>query len=264
MELIPQHEVRGIHMKRGMRAFDPESIKLKFSDYVVRAKLPAEPKGAFGHVVAASPPGGWGILGNNKHGDCVMAGCCHETMHWFWSTGKPIPQFTDDVALKQYYERTGGADTGLDPVATAAWRRNTGVTDADGVVHKVDAYVRVTDLDDLTLATYLFGATGMCWYLPKTAEQQFAQAHIWDDLSHPPDPNAGHYTSFVGRNKNGQYQFLTWGRVHGATRAYCEKYMVGAGCIAYLSRDYLLNSGKSPEAIAWGDLQADITAVVTA
>ena len=246
-----------IYLKRGCKIVAHDRVRLRFGDYVDRSKLPTVPK-KFGHLIAAAPPGGWGILGNDQYGCCVMAGAAHEHMLWAWATKRPIPPFTTAGVVEQYLERTGGSDDGLDPVAIAGWRQRTGIKDAQGVSHKIDAYARISSLDDLDLAVYLFGIAAFCWRLPDNAEDQFGAEHIWDDTSKPPDDNNGHYTPIGGKNSVGNYQFLTWGRIQAATPAYTAKYMDAGGCLAYLSQEYLLATGASPEAIRWGDLAIDL------
>jgi len=251
-----------LQLKRGC-LLPKEPPKLKLRDYLVRPMLPKVPK-VFGHLTAAAPPGGWSMLGNNNKGDCVMAGAAHETMLWAWATNRSIPKFDTAGVVGQYLNLTGGADTGLDPVSAAQWRQNVGITDADGKVHKIDAYVQIENVDELKLAGYLFGCAGQCWSLPDTAEDQFSAGQVWNDLSGPPDPDEGHYTPFGGVNSVGNLEFLTWGQIQGASEAYTAKYMVTNGCIAYLSQEYLLATGLSPEAINWGDLEADLQEVTAA
>jgi hypothetical protein len=86
---------------------------------------------------------------------------------------------------------------------------------------------------------------------------------VWDDVSHPPDPNAGHYVPVVGKNSRGYFVVVTWGEIQGVSDDYLQKYCFGAGAggLAYFSRSYLLNSGKSPEAIDEAQLDADLTAI---
>ena len=251
---------------RGMKPFRPEAIPLKFGNYMKSSLLPTVPK-IWGHVRLAQPPspGGWGMLGNDQAGCCVMSGGSHEHQTWAWATGRPIPRFTDQSVLADYSKclvSQGGrpfdpndpdTDTGLDPVAAAHWRQTVGITDADGIVHKVGPVVQLTSIAQMEMAGYLFGCVGMCWNLPGSADAQFEAHHIWDDLSSPPE--GGHYTELAGRNSKGNLIFITWGAAQAATDAYVEQNMSGATC--YLSEEYLLATGKSPEGINWAQLASD-------
>ena len=64
-------------MKLGKHPATPRPKDLRLAAYL-DPTLPAPP-GTFGldHV---EPVDGWGMLGNDRYGDCVWAGACHETM----------------------------------------------------------------------------------------------------------------------------------------------------------------------------------------
>jgi len=245
-------------LMRGMTEWEPEAIKLKFGNYLVRSQLPQVPK-TFGHVRRAAPPGGWGMLGNDINGDCVLAGAAHEVMTWAWATEQAIPSFTPANVLKQYFELTGGKDAGLNPIATAKWRVSTGLTDANDGVHTVKAFGSIDSLSDLELAVYLYGVAGIGLALPDNAEQQFVNNSPWNDLSSDPNPKNGHYVPCVGKNSQGNLMVVTWGRLHALTPDYFDKYAVGA--IVFFSREYLLETGKSPEAFDEAQLDADLAAL---
>jgi hypothetical protein len=245
-------------LARGMLPWRPEAVKLQLRSYLVSAKLPAVPA-TFGHVQQAAPPvvGGWGMLGNDKAGDCVIVGAAHETMTWAWATGKTIPSFTSVNVLKQYRALTGGADAGLDPISTAKWRVSNGLADAHGGVHKVKAFGAVNSLADVELAVYLFGVCGLGLSLPNSAEQQFMDGRPWDDVTG--EPQDGHYVPCVGKNSAGNLVVVTWAKNQAMTSAYFDKYCVGAIC--YFSPEYLLATGKSPELFDEAQLDADLAAM---
>lgn len=247
-------------LMRGMTEWKPEAVKLKFHSYLVQSQLPTVPK-VFGHVRRAAPPGGWGMLGNNINGDCVLAGAAHEVMTWAWATGQAIPSFTPANVLKQYFELTGGQDKGLDPIATAKWRASTGLTDASGGVHKVKAFGSIGSRSDLELAVYLYGVAGVGLALPDSAEQQFTDGRPWGDLSADPNHKNGHYVPCVGKNSQGNLMVVTWGKLQAMTPDYFDKYAVGA--LVFFSREYLLATGKSPEAFDEAQLDADLAALQT-
>ena len=243
-------------LARGMLPWRREAIEFRFRNYLVSDFLPPVPA-VFGHVHQAAPAGGWAMLGNDKAGDCVLAGAAHETMTWAWATRKPIPLFTRVTVLRQYLGLTGGQDKGLDPVATAKWRVGTGLTDAAGNVHKVKAFGAVGNLADVELSVYLFGVCGIGLSLPHNAEQQFVDGRPWDDVTGTPQD--GHYVPCVGKNTAGNLIVVTWGRLQSMTPAYFDKYAVGAVC--YFSSEYLLATGKSPEMFDEAQLDADLAAL---
>jgi hypothetical protein len=254
--------------KRGKLPARPDSMKLKFGDYLNKAALPTLPR-HFGHVTNV-PPGrlGWMMLGNDVASDCVIAGRCHEIMVAAQATGRPVPDFSAGSALADYSRclmasggpaynpRDPNTDTGLDMQQAAKWWRDVGITDADGKVHKIDAYVAIDTVDDLLMAAYLCGSSGCGLALPPTAEQQFEAGQVWDDLRGR--PIGGHYVPCVGLMGD-HLVFVTWGNLQGATREYVEHWMEDAVCC--LSREYLKASGLSPEAINWTALLDDVDAL---
>ena len=254
--------------KRGKLPARPGSIPLRFGSYLNKAKLPNLPT-HFGHVTNV-PPGrhGWGMLGNDQASDCVIAGRCHEIMVAASATGHPIPDFSAGSALADYSRclmAAGGpaynpyipsTDTGLDMQQAAKWWRDVGITDADGHVHKIDAFVAIESVDDLMMATYLCGSGGCGLALPASAEQQFEAGQVWDDMHG--QPVGGHYVPSVGW-MGGHIVFVTWGELQGATKEYVAARMEDGVCC--LSREYMKASGLSPEAINWAALLDDIAAL---
>lgn len=250
-------------LRRGMKPWRHDAIPLKLSHYIRRDKLPPVPA-AFGHVTRQGIP--WGMDANDVFGCCVTAGGEHEHMVWALSTGRSLPWFGTQVSEQNYSDMLvaeGGqpldpsdpsTDTGLDPVQAAAWRKQVGLLDAHGARHKVDAYVAIDQIEDLDLACYLFGVCGCGFQLPDSAEDEFSAHKPWTDTSG--DPDGGHYVPLVGKNSNGERYFITWGELQGATDAWIQKYLVGA--VAYVSREYILATGRSPEGIDWATLEADL------
>lgn len=262
MRVHPRHP----HLRRGMKPWRRDAIALRLSRYVRRDRLPAVPA-QYGLVGGSAVA--WGMQANDAAGDCVIAGAEHETMTWKLATGQPVPAFGDSVSIANYSAalvaeghspynpQVPSTDTGLDPVAAASWRQKVGLRDAAGNVHKIDAFVSLDTPEELDLAAYLFGACGVGFNLPDTAEDQFAQHVPWSDTSGP--GTGGHYVPLVGRNSNGIRFFITWGALQGATADWISTYLVGA--VAYLSREYMMATGKSPDGIDWKQLASDLHAL---
>lgn len=249
-----------MNYKRGMLKFHADNIPLKFSSYVKHPHfhVPA----VFGHVGRAQPPvsGGWGMLGNDTHGDCTVAGIAHGQMVWDWATNKAIPTFTSAGIIQQYFALTGGPDSGLNPIDVATYFQQTGLMDAHGVAHKIDAATAITNTNDLVSAAYLFGFSGLGLQLPDSAEQQFSDGDVWDDVTSEPDPNEGHFVPVVGRNSKGNIVVVTWGGLQAMTPAYLDRYF--AGGVGYISEDYFTDTGKSPEGFDFAQLSKDLQGMV--
>jgi hypothetical protein len=245
-------------LKRGMSSFRIEDIPLKFSSYLNRAKLPKVPA-RFGHVLVNNPRGGWGMLGNDTHGDCTIAGIAHGQMVWNWATSSGIPPFTDNQIISQYMTLTGGADNGLDPVVVAQWWQNTGLTDNLGTVHRIRSFTALDNVEQCIEAAFLFGFSGLAVWMPSTAEEQFAAGEPWSDTSGDPLQNEGHFIPLVGRNSAGDLMVVTWGRLQGVTEAWLQKYLGGG--VAYTSQEYMMASGLSPEGFDFAQLDSDLASL---
>lgn len=242
-----------MQLKLGMLPWQPEAIKLSFADYVNRKAVLVPQR--YGHVRNNEVP--WQMLGNDAYGDCVLAGAAHETMVWALATGRPLPNYNADTVVQQYLQLSGGQDIGLDPIATAKWRVRTGLTDASGGVHKAHAFASVNRNSDLDTAAYLFGVCGIGFNLPQSAMAEFEAGRPWMDTSG--DPVGGHYTPLVGRNSKGNRIVITWGRLQAVGRNFWNRYFLGA--VAYVSEEYLLETGKSPEMFDMAQLEANLGAL---
>jgi|SRR5579864_4662951 len=228
-----------MHYKLGKKPARPGAIRFGFEQFFSVSDLPAPPLvfGRPGLIV------NWGLLGNDKTGDCCWAGAAHETMMWRAWAGALVPEFSDASVIADYsratgYNGTAATDQGTDMQAGASYRRTTGITDANGAVHKVDAYVNLPPgrLDLLASATYLLGAVGIGVELPSSALDQFESAEPWAPVagSHV---EGGHYLPCVGRNHRGQLLVVTWGRLHAVEPSFFLTYMDEG--VAYLSLEQM-------------------------
>lgn len=247
-------------MKLGKKPARAGAVQFAFTDYFDKSKLP-KPPAVFGlqRIVHS-----WGMLGNDKYGDCVWAGAAHETMLWCKEAGAET-SFTDADVLSDYSAVTGfvparpDTDNGTDMQEAAEYRRKTGNLDRNGVRHKIDSYVslKVANLDDLMVATYLLGAVGVGIQMPNTADVQFDNAEPWDVVPKA-EIDGGHYIPVFGRNSRGNILLVTWGRLHAMTPAFFERY--NDEMIAYLSIERLRKS-VSPEGFNYAALASDLAAL---
>jgi len=248
-------------MKLGKKPAREGSIKFRFARYFDRSALPTPPR-VFGRFSKISD---WGVLGNADWGDCVLAGAAHETMLWATDRGRPV-QFTDRVVLGDYSAITGFdprdplSDNGPDMQEAASYRQKTGVLDALGVRHKIDAYAAIEpgDVDTLMLATYLFGAAGVGIRFPVSAEKQFDDQQPWDVVTGS-RVDGGHYVPVVGRNSAGHILCVTWGRTHAMTPAFFSTYCDEA--VAYISAEWLDNRLISPRGYDLDALKRDLASL---
>lgn len=246
-------------LKFGKKAARPNAVTLKFSDVFNETVMPKAPL-VFGHETLLASED-WFMFGNDRYGDCVLAGAAHEHMLWTMEGGGTAARahFTTADVLSDYSAITGFStwnplsDQGTDAQEAAAYRQKTGILDAQGNRHKIDAYasLKVGDLDQLALATWLFGAVGVGVVCADNMEQQFDAGQLWSGGNLT---NSGHYVPCVGRNSKGNFLFITWGKLQAATPEWVSKYM-DEGTV-YLSLEILNASTKlSPESFNVDALQ---------
>jgi hypothetical protein len=245
-------------------------VKLKFRDFLDRTALPALPKGNFGHDSLVT---NWGMLGNDKYGDCVWAGASHEEMLWLREAGVSETQverlFTEQTALRAYSEVTGfdpnnpDTDQGTDMEQAAAYRRKTGLPDSRGMRHKIGAYVALDpgNITELWYAAWLFDGVGIGVEFPSQWMDAFNKGPkgLWDHVSHP-KIDGGHYITGVGRH--GNLNIVTWDDDHPrlTPRGYIQ---FNDQTLAYASQEKLVN-GKDTNGFDWPGLQKALQQITKA
>ncbi|MFE5290137.1 hypothetical protein ACFRAQ_34660 [Nocardia sp. NPDC056611] len=246
-------------MKFGKLPAREGAVKLKLANYLDAARLPTPPP-SFGHENASRS---WGMLANDRFGDCVFAGAAHETMLWAGANGRAV-SFTDSAVLSDYSAVTGfdpadpSTDQGTDVAQALSYRRKVGVVDAAGRRHKVAAYAALEpgNVRQLIEATYLFGAVGVGIEFPSSAMDQFNAGKPWS-IVRGARSEGGHYVPVVGY-RDGYFDVLTWGKVQQVSRSFMAAYCDEA--YALFSEEYL-TSGKSPEGFLRLPLVSDLVAV---
>ncbi len=163
------------HPGRTLSAMPPT---FRLADYVDKTVLP-HPPATFGHEKTVVS---WGMLGNDSVGDCVLAGAAHEHMVWCDESVPTLAcRFDTASVISAYSALTGyvpgkpSTDRGTDMAKAASWRRKSGITDADGHVHKIAAYLAIEggNVSEILTACWLFGAVGIGLQLPAYAMDEF-------------------------------------------------------------------------------------------
>ncbi|UFZ05461.1 hypothetical protein LQG66_03855 [Bradyrhizobium ontarionense] len=248
-----------IQLPLGKTAARAGAMSFKLSDYIDKKALPKPPK-QFGHEGLV--PASWGMLGNDRYGDCVWAGAAHETMMWNAEAGRKVA-FTDAGVLSDYSAVTGfnprkpSTDNGTDMQVAASYRRKTGIVDAGGKRHPVAAYLAIEpgNINEHMTAVYLFGAVGIGISFPASAMDQFNAGKPWDVVSRTSIEGC-HYIPLVARRE--QLDVVTWGRLQAMTPRFFQKY--NDESVAYVSLE-ALTKNKSPEGFDAAQLQADLAAL---
>jgi hypothetical protein len=244
----------------GSRPLTHDARDLLFAAY--RKPILAVPAD-FGHY---SEIPSWGMLANDRYGDCDPAGLDHAAMlYTAEGSGKPCAVLPKNT-LADYFAMNGvqpgepgsASDQGTDPRVGLKYFQKVGMEDADGKRHKIEAYVSLEpgNLQQLAEGTYLCGASGVALNLPESAQTQFSTG-VWSVVPGAPI-EGGHWVICVGRQA-GYYLLVSWGGVVKATAGFLTKYM--AGGFGMLSEQVLNAHGRSPEGFDWAQLQADLAAL---
>lgn len=231
---------------------------MRFGAYYNLSALPTPPA-VFGRPWRVHA---WGMLGNDRFGDCVWAGAAHETMLLEADASTEVATFTSANVLSDYSACTGfngndpTTDQGTSVADAASYRRQTGIICLTGRRHLIDAYVALEsgNLNQLAFAVNEYGTAGVGVQLPDNAEGQFNMGEVWD-VKPGTSTVGGHYIPCVGRNRLGNYLFVSWGRLQAATPKWVQTYMDEG--LAYLSRERLRASGLSPEGFDLAKLEDD-------
>jgi hypothetical protein len=250
--------------KRGKLPPQPKPTDFKLSRYVDLSAL-AEPPRVFGF-------GGlypdWGMLGNDRYGDCVFAGGDHETMIFNRERGGVDVPFDADAALGDYSAVTGfskgdpSSDQGAVVADAAAYRRDTGLADSNGDRHKIAAYVSIDpkDFGLLMRCAFEFTAVGIGFEFPESAWDQFDHGEFWDVVPGTPAPESGHYVPVVGsRNSAARATCVTWGRRQQLTKRFYETYNDESW--VYVSEEQIRSDGKGLHGFDIERLKADLAAL---
>jgi hypothetical protein len=236
-----------------------DAVTFRFEDYADLSELPKVPSD-FGHE-EYTPPIEWGMLGNDKWGDCVVAGGAHEHILWNRIAGKTISFNTISVG-NDFQAITGlppNPITGADMKTAAAYRLKTGLLGADGQRHKIGAYMQLQpgNLQQLYAAIYLFDAVGVGFQFYNAWFEQFARHEAWRIESGMIPTMMGHYVPLMALRSN--LVGVTWGRFQAIRPSV---YLHAAQqVVACISQEAMVNQ-KSPLGFNWAQLIADANAIV--
>ena len=196
------------------------------------------------------------IYGNDRYGDCVMAGKGHMFGVWTGNeTGTPVIA-TDDEILAQYHGICGPGDNGCDPTAVADYILAHGFTMA-GKVHHIDGYVGVdnTNKTEVMVAIYLLGALDVSLNLPSS----WPNSPVWDVTSDGIE--GGHCIPAIAYAAKDGVTIATWGGTRLMTWAAFLSTDYIVTCLGMLSPDWYSVGNKSPIGINRQALDAAMAAL---
>lgn len=248
-------------LKLGKQPATKDDRDLLFAKYRTTAKPKPAPVG-YGHKNLVRNQ--WGMLGNDEWGDCAEAGPCHATMLWNAAAGRQV-HFTTQNALDAYSAITGfnpddpNTDQGSNMRDVLKYRQHHGLTDADGRLHTIGAYVSIQpkDFHALLDALYLFEVVEIGFEVPSSAMDQFRAGKPWT-VVHGSPIEGGHDVPIIGRPNAEGLECVTWAAVQHLSEGFYEKYNDEAWAVV---SEEMLTGGKSLEGFDLAALNADLEAL---
>jgi len=248
----------GMKLGKSSPVHDPRTLML--ANYLDTETLPAAPAK---YMYAKNiPAAGWGMMDNDKIGDCTCAAAGHLLMEWTDDNSALFtPQDQDIIkaysAITGYNPVTGKNDNGAVENKVLNYWRKAGIAG-----HKIFAYASLEPQNEshIKLATFLFGGCYIGLSLPLTAQTQ----KVW---SVPPGGTkgkgapgswGGHAVCVVGYDSHG-LTIITWGATKKMTwsfwTAYCDE------AYAIISTDFT-GTKTAPSGFDLTALQQDLKQIV--
>jgi hypothetical protein len=171
----------------------------------------------------------WGMLGNDRYGDCTIAGAAHLIMANAAQNAEARPMFSDQLVINTYLTLTHGQDSGLVEVnVLSTWNtvglfgeKNFGYGPLD---HR--------NFDELRSVVASFGGAYLGIVVPSAMQQQFAEGQPLDltGTAADTDIEGGHCVPVVGYDADYAY-VVTWGKVVPATWRWLTTYLEEAWAV---------------------------------
>lgn len=230
---------------------DPRTLRLS---HYLTALPPAPASIDWGAKVSR-----WGMMLNDRIGDCAIAGPAH--MIEAWSADQNKPKIISDAAVLKAYSAvsgydpgTGQNDNGCVMLDVLNYWRKTGIGG-----HKIGAFASVNpkNIDHVKIGMDLFGGLDLGFALPVSCQNQ----DVWDVAGGSrgrPGSWGGHCVNGVAYDAK-TLTCITWGGRKQMTWAFFTKYCDEA--YALISSDWVTGKVKAPSGFDLATLQADLKAV---
>lgn len=243
-------------MKLGRKAIKTDSRTLRLAKYLTPA-LPDPPPS----VDWTKGITDWGMMLNDKLGDCTIAGLGHAIQVWTANTGSEFTP-SDDMIESAYEDWDGyvpgNPDTdqgGVELDVLNKWKK----LGFGG--HSLLAFAdpRVSNITEIRQSIALFGGVYIGINLPISAQNQDVWRVVFDpgDGSAKPGSWGGHAVFVPAYDQNG-FTCITWGQLKKMTWNFWDKYVDESHVL--LNQDWLAN-GKSASGFDLAQLQADLAAI---
>ncbi|MDE2107117.1 MAG: hypothetical protein KGL39_58460 [Patescibacteria group bacterium] len=204
----------------------------------------------------------WGMMLNDKIGDCTCAGAGHLIMDWSSNANKLVTPSDHDI-LKAYEDVSGynpanpRSDNGAAELDVLNYWRNTGIAG-----HKILAFVQVNvkNVNHVKAAIQLFGGVYAGVQLPVSAQGK--SEWVMPQLGMPQDviPGSwgGHAIPIVAFDEK-QCTCITWGQRLQMDWLFWLTYM--EECWSIVTEDFIAANGMSPSGFNLQALMDDLKAL---
>lgn len=208
----------------------------------------------------------WGVLGNDRLGDCTAAGILHMIQLW-QSHFDNFPPFMDQDAIDLYSQTCGYVPGhpetdmgGIELDILKQWRKQP----IKGVQLLAFAAVDPTNWEQVKLAHWLFGSLYMGVNLPLSAQEE----KLWAKTTDAPGGWGGHcMVTSAYADKKGICSFfnsskltaVTWGITQNMTPRWVAKYCDELW--APITTAWLGQAGVAPNGFNLAQLRADVAAI---
>lgn len=234
------------HYKLGkLAAVLPDGLKYHTEYLGSNAPLP-EP--AEVHYAGTIANNAWGMFLNDSLGDCTQAGVAHLIMAFNAEVSESDPIPTDEAVRTEYFNETGGQDSGCVEASVLGKWRKTGLYGS-----KLAGYAPVRlDVNSLKQAIAAYGHLYIGIACPASMQEQFGAGETitWDSGS---PIEGGHAVDLIGYNAN-TVDLLTWGSRVQATWEFVLNVIDEAWVVI---PEQFVEAGRGPE-IDLAALQADL------
>lgn len=213
---------RNITFQGGRLPAEPARPHLKFGAYL-GTELPAPPSSS--DWLTPVPASAWGMLANDRYGDCTCAGVGHKRIGDVYVNQGNVLTVTDADALGLYSAVTGfnPNDPNTDQGALCQdvlqyWQKHGFLGEKIVAFAKVD----ISNVTEIKQAIDLFGQIYCGFNFPGSAMDQFNAGLPWGVVKGA-RIEGGHCVT-IGAYTATELECVTWGKVQKLTWAFLKKY----------------------------------------
>ena len=242
--------------KLGRKAVIYDSRTLRLRAYLTSALPPPPPTLDWSEKMTS-----FGMMLNDRLGDCTCAGVGHQVQLWSANTGSEA--VITDAEVEAAYEEWCGynpADPSTDQGGILLnllvdWKN----TSFHG--HHLAAFAdpEVTNLSEVKQGAYLFGGLYIGLQVPNSiANSDLDPAVVWDVVADDGGIDGGHCVVVCGYDAD-TIHFISWGQVYRMTNAFWAKYVDESH--ALLGENWLNAGGLNPLGFNLAQLKADLAQI---